>query len=774
MEFRQIRALRGPNVWANSPVLEAWVDLGERKDTSSAMIPGFTERLMAWLPGLIEHECSEGHRGGFLVRLRKGTYPAHILEHVALELQTLAGTSVGYGRARETSEEGVYRVVIKYREEAVARACLEAGRELILAAMDGRPCDVAGLIDGLRRRREEVALGPNTAGMIEAARARGIPHRWIGPNSFVVLGHGARQRRIYASMTDRIGYVANAIASDKELTKSLLTAAGVPVPEGRPVQDADDAWAAACQLGTPVVVKPRDGDYGLGVVVCLSTREEVRAAYDRARKVSEDVLVERFAAGSTYRLLLIDGRLIAALRRDPAQVIGDGRSTILELIDQANADPRRGDEPAKPLRKIVWDADAQGTLADQGYTPDSVAPSGARVLVHRKPHRMTGAADVDVTDAVHPAVVACAARAAQIMGIEVAGLDIIARDIGRPLEEQGGVVLEVNAGPSVRPHLEPTEGPPRPVAAAILETLFRPGEDGRIPLVAVTGVRGKTTVARFVAQMLHASGATVGMASSDGVAIGALRIDARDGTGPESARTLLLNPTVEAAVLEVGGVGIVHEGLGFDRCSVAVVTNIGAGDHLGRDDIRTPQDLVKVKRTIVDVVLPEGWAVLNAADPLVAGMAEHCRGGVIHFARDGNHPILQQHRAQGKRTAFMDDGRIILAEGTAAEPLVELERVLLTQSGLEGFQVENALAAAAAGWALGLPIATIRAALESAGATREDGPHGVVSAYGLPFAQSQARKATEACSEAEPFMNERVKENGKLPVARTEEGSPSG
>jgi cyanophycin synthetase len=720
MEFRQIRALRGPNVWANSPVLEAWVDLGRRKDTSSAMIPGFTERLMAWLPGLIEHECSEGHRGGFLVRLREGTYPAHILEHVALELQSLAGTPVGYGRARQTSEEGVYRVVIKFREEAVGRACLEAGRELILAAMDDRPCDVPGLIDRLRQCRREVRLGPNTALMVEAARGRGIPFHRVGPNSFVVLGHGSKQRRIYASMTDRISYIANAVASDKELTKSLLAAAGVPVPEGQPVKDAAAAWEAACALGTPVVVKPRDGDYGLGVMLCLTTREQVQAAYGRARQVSEDVLVERYAAGSAYRLLMIDGRLVAAIRRDPAQVVGDGHSTISELVDQANADPRRGDEPARPLWKIKLDADARDILADQGYAPSSIAPAGVRVLIHRKPHPMTGATDVDVTDEVHPAVVATAARAAQMVGLEVAGLDIVARDIGRPLEEQGGVVLEVNAGPGIRPHLEPTEGKPRPVAAAILETLFRPGEDGRIPLVAVTGVRGKTTVTRLVAQMLQATGATIGMASSAGVAIGGRRIDPRDGTGPESARRMLLNPTVAAAVLEVDGVSIVREGLGFDRCSVAVVTNIGQGDHLGRDDIRTAQDLVKVKRTVVDVVLPTGWAVLNAADPLVAGMAEHCRGGVIYFTRDGSHPVVSRHRAEGKRTAFVDDGAIILAEGTAAVPLVTLERVPLTSGGRVSFQIENALAAAAAGWALGLPFATICAALESSGAAREE------------------------------------------------------
>jgi cyanophycin synthetase len=743
MEFCKIQALRGPNIWANSPVLEAWVDLKELKDTSSAMIPGFTDRLMSWLPTLIEHECSEGHRGGFLVRLQEGTYPAHILEHVALELQGLAGTPVGYGRARETAKEGVYRVVIKYKEEAVGRACLEAARELILAAMADRPYDVGGAIRRLRTLVHEVGLGPSTAAMIAAARERGIPYRRLGPNSAVVLGYGARQRRIYGSLTDRVGSVANALSSDKELTKTLLRTVGVPVPEGRIARDAEDAWHAAVELGLPVVVKPLTGDYGWGVRLALTTREQVRFAYDRAREVSLEVLVERCAPGAGHRLLVVAGRVVAATRRDPAQVTGDGSSTVTQLVERANADSRRGEDHTTPLRKIVIDEDALDVLASQNYDIDSVPAAGAPVLIQRKGHLTTGGMNVDVTDRVQPEVAACAVRAARALGLEVAGVDVVAVDIGRPLDEQGGVVVELNAGPGLRLHTAPTEGTSRPVAEAILETLFLPGADGRIPLVAVSGVNGKTITTRLIAHLLRCGEGSpcVGMACSDGIFIGARRIAGANGLDPSGASGVLLNPEVEVAVLEAAGTTILREGLGFDRCTVGVVTNIGGGDHLGHDNVMSAEDLIKVKRTIVDVILPTGWAVLNGADPLVADMAEHCRGGVIYFARDGSHPVLREHRSKGHRTAFVREGSMVLAEGDAEKLLASLADVPLTRSGKIAFQVENALAAAAGVWALGLPLAAIRAALASfeGGSEHLPGRFNVINTGGATVIVDSAR-----------------------------------
>ena len=726
MEFRKVLALRGPNVWANSPVLEAWVELGDWAETSSAMVPGMVDRLMAWLPGLIEHECSEGHRGGFLVRLREGTYPAHMLEHVTLELQCLAGTPVGYGRARETSEPGVYRVVVKYKEEELGRACLEAGRRLILAALQGEEFDAEKEIRTLQELAEEVCPGPSPVAIVEAAKDRGIPVQWLNAGSqigsLVQMGQGARQRRILAARTDRTSSIAESISQDKELTKTLLRSVGVPVPEGRKVADAEDAWEAARELGLPAVVKPLDADYGHGVSLNLNSREQVLAAYAAARERSENIIVERYALGAEHRLLVVADKLVAAVRRDPPQVVGDGRSTVADLLDRMNDDPRRGDGRAFALRKIPLDEVALAVLTDQGKGPESVPAEGERILLRRNSHRRDGGASVDVTEEVHPEAAARAIDAARIIGLDVAGIDVVARDIGRPLEEQGGVVIEVNAEPALRMHTRPSHGQPRPVGEAIVATLFPEGEDGRIPLVAVTGVNGKTTTTRLIGAFLEATGKTVGLACTDGIYVGGRRIEAGDCAGPRSARAILLNPRVEAAALECARGGIVREGLGFDRCAVGVVTNIGEGDHLGLADIQTVEKLAQVKRTVVDVVLPDGAAVLKADDPLTAGMAEHCRGSVVYFCRDADHEVIRGHLATGGRAVLAIDGKVVLAEGEAREPLIGLDRVPLTRGGQVAFQVENVLAAVGAGWSLGIDLGLIRQALERFASDMENVP----------------------------------------------------
>jgi cyanophycin synthetase len=711
MEIRKVLALRGPNLWANFPVLEAWVDLGVLKDSPSDALPGFNERLMSWLPTMIEHRCSIGERGGFFERLRRGTYQAHILEHVTLELQELAGTPVGFGRAREMAEDGVYKVVVEYEVEELARASLATGRELCLAAVDDRPFDVAAAIDRLRRLAQRVRLGPSTAAIVEAAQARGIPCRRLNGESLVLLGHGARQRRILTAETDRTSSIAESIAEDKELTRSLLRAVGVPVPMGRSVASAADSWEAAREFGLPVVVKPRYGNQGKGVTTNLSTREQVETAYAHASEYSENLLVERFIPGDDYRLLIVAGKMVAAARREPAQVVGDGRSTIAQLVELVNADPRRGDDHATVLSKIALDAIAVTVLGEQGHTPESVAPAGQRVLIRRNANLSTGGTARDVTDAVHPEVAARAVEAARVVGLDIAGVDVVARDIGRPLEAQGGVVVEVNAGPGLRMHLQPSEGQGRPVGEAIIASIFSGGENGRIPLAAITGVNGKTTTTRLIAHILDGSGLTVGMTCSDGIYIDGRRIEAGDCSGPQSARSVLLNPKVEAAVLETARGGILREGVGFDRCDVAVVTNIGEGDHLGLSGIETLEQLALVKRTIVDIVAPDGAAVLKADDPLVATMAPHCRGAVIYFACDGGHPVIEAHRGQGGKAVFVRDGVVILAEGERETSLVSLSRVPLTHHGRVRFQVENVMAAAAAAWSLKVPPEIVRTGL---------------------------------------------------------------
>jgi cyanophycin synthetase len=709
MEYRKVLALRGPNIWANFPVIEAWIDLGDLKDSPSNSIPGFNERLMAWMPTMIEHRCSIGERGGFFQRLRMGTWPAHIIEHVTLELQTLAGTPVGFGKARETSEDGVYRIVFEYQEENLGRECLKTATELFLAAAYDRPFDVQAEINRLREMAQQLCLGPSTKAIVGAAEARGIPARRLNTESLVQLGYGCKQRRIRAAETDRTSAVGEAIAQDKEMTRTLLRAVGVPAAEGRPVVSADDAWEAACDIGLPVVVKPQDGNQGRGVAANLTSREQVVAAYNAAREESKLVIVEKFAPGHDYRLLVVGGKVIAAARREPAHVVGDGQRTIAQLIEIVNSDPRRGEHHATVLSKIKLDAVSLGVLATQGYAPESVPAAGAVVLIRRNANLSTGGTAIDVTDYVHPDVAARAIDAAKMIGLDIAGIDIIANDISRPLEEQGGIIVEVNAAPGLRMHLEPSAGISRPVGEAIIDMLYPQGDNGRIPLVAVTGVNGKTTTTRFISHIIKGTGKLVGMTCTDGIYVGERRIDNGDCSGPKSAQCVLMNPNVEAAVFETARGGILREGLAFDYCDVAVVTNIGDGDHLGISDVNTIEDLAKVKRCIVDVVSPSGYAVLNAADPLVVEMAAHCPGGVLFFALDGENPVIVRHRSVGGRAVFVRDGQIIFAEGNNEQTLMPVAAVPLTVEGKIGFHVENTLASTAAAWCLGVPLETIRA-----------------------------------------------------------------
>lgn len=713
MEIQKILSLRGPNIWANFPVLEAWVDLGPYKDSASNEMPGFNERLMAWLPTMIEHRCSIGERGGFFLRLRRGTYPAHILEHVTLELQSLAGVEVGFGKARETSIEGVYKVVVEFEEEELAKACLRTARELVLAAIHDTPFDVAAEVEKLRTIAHDVCLGPSTRALVEAAKARGIPTRRLNSGSLIQLGHGSKARRILTAETDRTSAIAESIAQDKDLTRKLLASIGVPVPEGRPVSSAEDAWEAAEDIGLPVVVKPQHGNQGRGVATNLKTKEQVVAAYHAAKQEGAEIIVEQFAPGSDYRLLVVGDKLVAAARREPAQVVGDGVHTVQQLVDVVNQDPRRSDGHSTVLSKIRINDIALAVLAEQGLTPDSIPAANQRVLIRRNANLSTGGTAEDVTDLVHPEMAARAVEAAKIIGLDIAGIDVVALDISKPLEAQRGVVVEVNAGPGLRMHLEPSKGQPRPVAEEIIKTMFPEGQNGRIPTVAVTGVNGKTTTTRLVAHIVGITGKKIGLTCTDGIYIHGRRIDAGDCSGPQSARCVLMNPSVDAAVFETARGGILREGLGFDHCDVAIVTNIAEGDHLGLSDINTLEDLAKVKRCIIDVVTPTGMGVLKADDPLTAAMAEKCPGNVTFFALDERHPVMAAKRAAGGRIVFVRNKTVIVSEGTWEAPLLALDRVPITHNGRIGFQVENVLAAVAATWALGVPFQTIRCGLET-------------------------------------------------------------
>ena len=702
MEVSRIRALRGPNLWSRHTSIEAIVSCADGECDLDGL-PGYEARLRNLFPemGFLK---PEGHHGTISL--------AHALELAALGLQSSAGCPVTFSRTSATIEKGVFQVVVEYTEEKVGRLAFDLAVDLCTAALEERNFDLADALARLRELDEDVRLGPSTGSIVQAAVARGIPFRRLTEGSLVQFGWGSQQRRIQAAETDLTSAVAESIAQDKELTKNLLRAAGVPVPFGRSVTDAEDAWAAAQEIGGLVVVKPRDGNQGKGVAVKLRSREEVMAAYTVAAEISDDVMVERYLPGHDYRLLVVGSKLIAAARRDPPLVIGDGVRTIRQLVEHVNSDPRRGVGHATSLTKIRFDEIALATLTKQGYEADSVPPKGKRVILRNNANLSTGGTATDVTDDVHPEVAERAIAAAKNIGLDICGVDVVCDSVLEPLEAQSGGIVECNAAPGLRMHLQPSYGKGRPVGEAIVGNMFAPGENGRIPVVAVAGTNGKTTTVRLTAHLLGVTGKRVGMTNSDGVYVGARRIDTGDCSGPRSARNILMHPDVDAAVFETARGGVLREGLGFDRCNVAVVTNIGMGDHLGLNYITTVEDLAVVKRVIVENVGKSGYAVLNAADPHVAAMAANCPGNVTFFSRDRFQPIMATHRAQGKRVVYAEGDSIVCAEGKN-EHRIPLASVPITRGGTIGFQVENAMAATAAGWALGLPWETIAAGLAS-------------------------------------------------------------
>ncbi|MGH8685918.1 MAG: cyanophycin synthetase [Nitrosospira sp.] len=701
MKISCVRALRGPNLWSRKTAMEAIVSCSET-ECLVGKIPDFLGRMREQFPQI---DLSQPIHHGTATM-------AHLLERATLGLQVLAGCPVTFSKTIQTLEIGIYQVIVEYSEEAVGRLAIEFSQNLCRAAAEDISFDLANAVDRLRELNEETCLGPSTSAIVGAAVARGIPFRRLTDGSMVQFGWGSRQRRIQAAETDLTGVVAESIAQDKELTRTLLSAAGIPVPSGRPVADARDAWAAACEIGGPVVVKPRDGNQGRGVGVNLTSRGQVEAAYAVAAEISSEVLVECYIPGQDYRMLVVGNKLIAAARRDPPQVIGDGAHTISQLVEQVNSDPRRGEGHANSLTKIHLDEIALAHLATQGLTAESFPSEGARIFLRNNANLSTGGTATDVTDDVHPELAACVEAAAQMIGLDICGIDVVCDSVASPLEEQGGVI-EINAAPGLRMHLQPSFGKGRTVGEAIIANMFKDGDDARIPVVAVTGTNGKTTTVRLIANILGCQGLRVGMTSTDGVYVEGQRIDTGDCSGPKSAKKVLLHPDVDAAVFETARGGVLREGLGFDRCNVAVVTNIGMGDHLGLSYINTVEDLTAVKRVIVQNVTPgTGVAVLNAADPLVAGMAAHCPGLVTFFARDPDNPVIAKHRAQHKRVVYLDGGSIVASEA-GVEHRIPLVGIPVTQNGIVAFQIENAMAAVGAGWALDLDWEIIRAGLAS-------------------------------------------------------------
>jgi cyanophycin synthetase len=708
--FRRITPLRGPNIWTYRPAVEVLLDIGEFEDYPSNLLPGFVERLTAWLPGLATHRCGVDAEGGFLLRLKDGTWMGHILEHVVLELQGQIGMRTGFGKTRSTSERGVYKMVVRSRDEETTRACLDTARELLLAAVADTPFDVAAKLQPLLDMADSKLLGPSTAAIVDAATERNIPSIRLTDGNLVQLGYGANSRRIWTAETDRTSAIAEGIASDKDLTKKLLEACGVPTPGGRVVESPADAWEAAEDIGVPVVVKPSDANHGRGVSMELTTREQIEAAFAVADAEGSEVMVERYIPGQEHRLLIVNGRLAAAARGEIARVTGDGRSTIRALIDtQLNTDPRRGLAEECPLSPILLDAEpaVRLELQRQGYDGDSIPPSGKEVIVQRN-----GNMSFDVTGLVHPSIAAAGELAARIVGLDIAGIDFVADDIALPLDQQQAAIVEVNAGPSLLMHLKPAFGQAQPVGEAIVDSLFPAAHSGRIPVVGVAGTSGMAVVARLVAWLLQLNGKHVGVACAEGVFLNGRSAETGNCANWQSSHRLLLNRALEAAVFENDGRMILEEGLAYDKCQVGVVVRIENAGGMEAHDIKTKDEAFNVLRTQVDVVLPEGAAVLNAGDPLVAQMAALCDGEVILFGLDAALPALIEQRTKGGRAVFVRDGTIVLARGEAETTLTQAAAIPVagTQTPQE---IEQVLAAVGAAWALGIGEDLIRAGSET-------------------------------------------------------------
>jgi cyanophycin synthetase len=711
IKLLRINYLRGPNMWTYRPVLETWLDLGKLEDHPSNTLPGFNARLTERLPALIEHHCGVGERGGFLQRLEGGTWMGHVLEHIVIELLNLSGMPTGFGQTRSTSQHGVYRMVFRARDEQVARAALAEGHALLMATINDEPFEVAAAVTRLRDKVDACYLGPSTAAIVGAATDRRIPHIRLNEGNLVQLGYGARQRRIWTAETDMTSAIAESIAGDKDLTKTLLKAVGVPVPEGQAVETAEQAWEAAQDIGLPVVVKPSDGNHARGVTLDLRKKEDILAAFELAEKEGSEVLVERFIPGVEHRLLVVGGQLVAAARGEEFWITGDGQHTVLELIEQQlNTDPRRGVAEEFPLSLIVLEDEPVIALdlQRQGFPPESVPPAGQRVMVQR-----TGTSSNDCTDLVHPDVAHAVSLAARTVGLDIAGIDLVCSDISKPLSETGGAIVEVNAGPGLLMHLKPAEGMPRPVGQAIIDHLFAADESGRIPIVGIAGSQGGAQVARLVAWLLHLNGRSVGLACGEGLFLGNRRVEKKNCAGWAPAHRLLMNRGVDAVVAENGASTILSDGLAYDRCLVGVVTDMDGLGQLDAHDIRSEEQLYKVLRTQVDVVLPEGVAVLNAAVPALVEMAELSDGEVLFYAADP--ALLAAHREKGGRAVFLQGGMAMLAQGSSEMPGAQVDTVLAryAAAGVSGLSAETVLAAVATAWALNIPPELISAGLDT-------------------------------------------------------------
>ncbi len=714
MKIREINAMRGPNYWSinRHKLIVMVLDLEELEELPTNKIDGFYERLEAMFPSMFAHRCSVGTPGGFFQRVQEGTWMGHVIEHIALEIQSMAGMEVGFGRTRTYGEPGVYNVVFDYMEEKVGRFAARAAVKISEALINSEDYDLAADIQEMRELRESERLGPSTGSIIEEAQSRRIP--WIRLNKYSLcqLGYGANQKRIQATVTSQTSSIGVEIACDKEDTKYLLEQSEVPIPKGEIIRTEEGLKDAVRYVGYPLVVKPVSGNHGRGITTNILNYEDAVIAFKAAKEVSRTVIVERFITGDDYRLLVINYKLVAAAKRTAAHVIGDGKSTVQELVDLVNQDPRRGYGHENVLTQITINDLTLGILEDKGLTVDSVIPEGEMLKLKDTGNLSTGGTAEDVTDVVHPYNIFMAERIARIVDLDICGIDIMTTDIGKPLPETGGAVLEVNAGPGFRMHLAPSEGLPRNVAGHVIDMLYPPGVDSRIPIVAVTGTNGKTTTTRLIAHMMRMKGYKVGYTTTDGVYIQNRLLMTGDCTGPASAEFVLKDPTVNFAVLECARGGLLRAGLGFKKCDVGIVTNVAA-DHLGLKGIHTLDQLAKVKGVIPETVMPDGYAMLNADDDKVYEMRSNVKCKVALFSMDENSERIKKHMRQGGLSAIYENGYVTIAKGEWKIRVTKAVNIPLTIDGKAAFMIQNVLPAVLTAYVRGLSIEDIKVALES-------------------------------------------------------------
>ena len=712
MRILEHRALRGPNRYSRHPAIFLLLDIGELESRPSDEIPGFPDRLVALLPSLYSHRCSVGEPGGFIQRLHRGTWAAHIVEHVALELQCLAGMEVGFGKTMSTNQDGVYKVAYRYRVESAGLMAGEEAVALVEAVVAERPFDVEAVVARLKELREADRLGPSTQSIVDEAERRGIPALRLNDASFVQLGYGARQRRIQATMTDRTSALGVEIADEKFRTKRLLEEAGIPVAEGTIVESLEEAARAAADIGYPVAVKPEVGNHGKGISAHVSGPAELEVAVASALRVHPEIIVEKTLEGRDFRVLVIDGRFVAAALREPAYVVGDGAASIRELIDRVNADPDRGIGHERVLTEIIVDEMTHRLLTLAGYELDDVLAAGERLYLKTTANLSTGGSARDVTDEVHPDVRLSCERIARLVGLDCVGIDIVAHGLSEPLSHGSAGVVEVNAAPGFRMHLQPTEGRERNVAAQFVEMLFPLERDFDVPIIAVTGTNGKTTTAKLLAHTLKYGGSVVGLASTTGVQIDGTEILSGDYAGPAGSRAVLSDPTIDHAVLEASRGGIIRRGLGFPDCHAGVLLNVD-DDHIGLDGVDDIEELALVKSTVIEVVRDDGVSVLNADDPTVVGLRDRAGGRVIYFSLQAENPVVLDHVAQGGTAVVLRKGRVVILSTEPPVQVMAADDAPVSLHGAALFNVANVLAAVAALYGLGLPVSRIRSGIST-------------------------------------------------------------